>query len=61
VDAVDLIRTKRDGGTLSAAQIDWFITAYTAGEVADEQASALLMAILWRGMALTSWPGGPRR
>jgi thymidine phosphorylase len=50
VDAVDLIRTKRDGGTLSAAQIDWFIAAYTAGEVADEQASALLMAILWRGM-----------
>jgi thymidine phosphorylase len=51
VDAVDLIRTKRDGGPLSAAQIDWFITAYTAEEVADEQASALLMAILWRGMA----------
>jgi thymidine phosphorylase len=50
VDAVDLIRTKRDGGTLSSDQIDWFITAYTAGEVADEQASALLMAILWRGM-----------
>jgi thymidine phosphorylase len=50
VDAVDLIRTKRDGGTLSAAQIEWFIAAYTAGEVADEQASALLMAILWRGM-----------
>jgi thymidine phosphorylase len=51
VDAVDLIRTKRDGGTLSPAQIEWFITAYTAGKVADEQASALLMAILWRGMA----------
>lgn len=50
MDAVDLIRTKRDGGTLSPAQIEWFITAYTAGEVADEQASALLMAILWRGM-----------
>jgi thymidine phosphorylase len=49
-DAVDVIRTKRDGGRLSDAQIDWFIEAYTAGDVADEQASALLMAIVWRGM-----------
>ena len=29
-DAVDLIRTKRDGGTLSTAQLDWLIDAYTA-------------------------------
>jgi thymidine phosphorylase len=50
IDAVDIIRTKRDGGRLSDAQIDWFIEAYTAGDVADEQASALLMAIVWRGM-----------
>ena len=49
-DAVDVIRTKRDGRRLSDAQIDWFIEAYTAGDVADEQASALLMAIVWRGM-----------
>jgi thymidine phosphorylase len=48
--AVDVIRTKRDGGTLTDAQIDWVIDAYTAGVVADEQMSALAMAILLRGM-----------
>jgi len=48
--AVDLIRIKRDGGTLSDAQIDWLIDAYTHGVVADEQMSALAMAILLRGM-----------
>ncbi|HEV7896647.1 MAG TPA: thymidine phosphorylase [Planosporangium sp.] len=49
--AVDVIRTKRDGGTLSDAQIDWVLDAYTRGVVADEQMSALAMAILLRGMA----------
>ena len=49
--AVDVIRTKRDGGRLSDDQIDWFIAAYTDGAVAEEQASALLMAIFWRGMS----------
>ncbi|MFI5845887.1 thymidine phosphorylase [Catenuloplanes sp. NPDC051500] len=48
--AVDVIRAKRDGGTLSDAQIDWVIDAYTRGVVADEQMSALAMAILLRGM-----------
>ncbi|HEY2794005.1 MAG TPA: thymidine phosphorylase [Micromonosporaceae bacterium] len=48
--AVDLIRTKRDGGVLGDAEIDWLIGAYTRGEVADEQMSALAMAILLRGM-----------
>jgi thymidine phosphorylase len=48
--AVDVIATKRDGGRLSDEQIDWFIRAYTAGEVADEQAAALCMAILLQGM-----------
>ncbi|MFC0528146.1 thymidine phosphorylase [Phytohabitans kaempferiae] len=48
--AVDVIRTKRDGGTLSDPQIDWVVDAYTRGEVADEQMSALAMAILLRGM-----------
>jgi thymidine phosphorylase len=48
--AVDLIRTKRDGGELSDAQIDWVIAAYTADEIADEQMSALAMAILFRGL-----------
>ena len=50
MNVVDIIRTKRDGGRLSDEQIDWFIDAYTRGAVADEQASALLMAIVWRGL-----------
>jgi thymidine phosphorylase len=49
-DAVDLIRTKRDRGTLSTAQIDWLIDAYTRGFVGDEQMAALTMAILLNGM-----------
>lgn len=49
-DAVDIIRTKRDGGRLDDAQIDWVIDAYTRGAVAEEQMSALAMAILLRGM-----------
>jgi thymidine phosphorylase len=50
MDAIDVIRTKRDGGTLSDEQVDWVVAAYTRGEVADEQMAALLMAILLRGM-----------
>ena len=49
-DAVDVIRTKRDGARLSDPQIDWVIDAYTRGAVADEQMSALAMAILLNGM-----------
>ena len=49
-DAPTVIRTKRDGGELSDAAIDWVIDAYTHGRVADEQMSALLMAIFLRGM-----------
>lgn len=48
--AVDVIRAKRDGAVLSDAQIDWVVDAYTRGHVADEQMSALAMAILLRGM-----------
>ncbi|MFI5496447.1 thymidine phosphorylase [Actinoplanes sp. NPDC051859] len=48
--AVDVIRAKRDGHMLSDAQIDWVVDAYTKGVVADEQMSALAMAILLRGM-----------
>ena len=57
-DVVDLIRGKRDGETLSSADIQWVIRAYTAGEVADEQMSALLMAIFFRGLTapeLLTW------
>ena len=50
IDAVGVIRTKRDGAELTDAQIDWVIAAYTAGVVAEEQMSALAMAILWRGL-----------
>ncbi|MBI5739072.1 thymidine phosphorylase [Mycobacterium adipatum] len=57
-DAPTVIRTKRDGGVLSDAAIDWVIAAYTDGRVADEQMSALLMAIFLRGMTgaeITRW------
>ncbi|MEU4813501.1 thymidine phosphorylase [Nocardia fluminea] len=50
LDAVSVITTKRDGGELSDAQIDWVVDAFTRGTVADEQMSALAMAIVWRGM-----------
>ena len=49
-DAPTVIRTKRDGGRLSDAAIDWVIAAYTDGRVAEEQMAALAMAILFRGM-----------
>ncbi|PIE28079.1 MAG: thymidine phosphorylase, partial [Micrococcales bacterium] len=49
-DVVDIIRAKRDKQGLSGAQIDWVIDAYTRGDVADEQMSALAMAILLNGM-----------
>lgn len=47
---VELIETKRDGGTLTKEQIEWFVKAYTADNVPDYQAAALLMAIYLRGM-----------
>ena len=50
MDAIEVISTKRDGGRLSNDQIDWVIRAYTDGVVADEQMSALAMAILLNGM-----------
>ncbi|OBI77248.1 thymidine phosphorylase [Mycobacterium sp. E740] len=50
LDAPTVIRTKRDGGVLPDAAIDWVIDAYTHGRVAEEQMSALLMAIFLRGM-----------
>jgi thymidine phosphorylase len=53
-----LICSKRDGGTLSDAQITWLLEAYLRDEVADEQMSALLMAIVFRGLddrELATW------
>jgi thymidine phosphorylase len=57
-DAVELIRAKRDGGRLADGEIRWLIDAYTGGVIADEQMSALLMAIYFRGLdpaELRSW------
>lgn len=50
MDVIEVIVTKRDSGELTTAQIDWVIDAYTRGAVADEQMSALAMAILLNGM-----------
>jgi thymidine phosphorylase len=49
-DTPELIRAKRDGRPLTGAQIRWLISAYLGGEVADEQMSALLMAVYFRGL-----------
>ena len=58
LSAVDVIRAKRDGGTMTDEMIEWMLSAYVAGEVADEQMSALLMAIFFRGLSsdeLATW------
>ncbi|MFE0025402.1 thymidine phosphorylase [Amycolatopsis sp. NPDC059021] len=58
--AVDVIRAKRDGGRLSDEQIAWVVDAYTRGVVAEEQMSALAMAIFLRGMEageIARWTG----
>ncbi|MEV6606735.1 thymidine phosphorylase [Kutzneria sp. NPDC051319] len=49
-NAVEIIRAKRDRRVLTGPEIDWVIDAYTHGVVADEQMSALAMAILLNGM-----------
>lgn len=49
--AVDLIAKKRDGLPLAAEEIQWFIQAYTRGDVPDYQAAAFLMAVFIRGMS----------
>src|SRR4051795_1053773 len=49
--AVDVIRHKRDGRTLDREEIDFFVRGVTSGDLPDYQASALLMAILIRGMS----------
>src|SRR4051812_20690356 len=49
-DAVEVILAKRDRAELTDSQIDWMVAGYTRGDVADEQMSALAMAILLNGM-----------
>lgn len=56
--AVDVITTKRDDGVLSDDAITWMLDAYERGEVAEEQMSALLMAIYFNGLSdreLNTW------
>jgi pyrimidine-nucleoside phosphorylase len=55
--AVDIIMKKRDGGALERDEIAFFVSGVTAGTLPDYQASALLMAILLRGMSPqeTAW------
>jgi pyrimidine-nucleoside phosphorylase len=48
--AVDVIRQKRDGCSLSEEAIDFFVRGVTDGSIPDYQATALLMAVVWRGM-----------
>ena len=50
--AYDLIRKKRDGGTLAPEELRFLVRGATTGEVADEQLAAFLMAVFFRGMDL---------
>lgn len=50
MQAVELIRKKRDGGVLSTEEIDWFVVGYTRGEIPDYQVASWLMAVCWQGM-----------
>jgi len=60
-DVVSLIHAKRDNARpLSEAEIGWLFAAYAAGQVADEQMAALLMAIYFNGLdgaELRAWTG----
>jgi thymidine phosphorylase len=59
-DGVGVIRAKREGGALTSGQIRALMRAYLSGEFAEEQMSALLMAIFWRGMTsaeTAEWTG----
>ena len=48
---IEILELKRDGKSLSTAQIEWFIASYTAGDIPEYQVSALLMAIFIQGMS----------
>ena len=50
MNAIDLIRRKRDGEALTTDELDWLVQAYTRGDVQEYQMAAFLMAVIWRGM-----------
>lgn len=50
-DTVQVIQKKRNGGSLSTKEINWLVDAYTRGYIAEEQMSAMLMAIFINGMS----------
>src|SRR5260221_7772537 len=50
MQAVELIRKKRDGHILSTDEINWLVEQYTREQIPDYQMSAWLMAVYWRGM-----------
>jgi pyrimidine-nucleoside phosphorylase len=50
MNAAEIIEKKRDGSSLSTEEIEWFVRCYTAGDLPDYQAAALLMAIYFQGM-----------
>jgi pyrimidine-nucleoside phosphorylase len=55
---VELIRRKRDGAELTADEVAWIISAFTGGDIQMYQMSALLMAIMFRGLSdaeLSAW------
>ena len=54
----ELIGTKRDGGVLTAEELEWIIAEYTADRIPDYQLSAFLMAIIFQGLngdELSAW------
>ena len=58
MDVIEIIQTKRNGGTLDKEQIDWFISNFSNGYIPDEQTAALAMSIYFNGMEtdeLTNW------
>jgi pyrimidine-nucleoside phosphorylase len=51
MNVVEIIERKKAGGALTAGELEEFLRGYESGEIADYQASALLMAICWRGLS----------
>src|SRR3984893_7347220 len=50
MQAVELIRKKRDGETLGITEIEWLVSQYAGEQIPDYQMAAWLMAVYWRGM-----------